>query len=328
MSRRALLVGIDGYPLRPLSTCCNDARALAPLIAFDHDSTSNWATTVRVARDPEATVVTREDLLNDLADLLSSPADDVLFYFSGHAVTTPWGPELATQEGLLPGDGVSFSNLMTLVNTSPATSITVILDCCYSGDLGTEHPGDGFVLGRQDRTLLRENVVILASTRADGESVGAGELSTFTALLVDGLKGGASNRRGQVTALSVYSHAWSAMANGHAKPQLKANCATLPVLRCCKPWASPESFRALPALFPADDGEVLVDAAWLAEDHPNHPLWLTIADLHAARLVESDDGRSLEWSARVGRPVRLTHIGRYYRRVVSGEGPAAFAAPG
>nr|NLI49207.1 caspase family protein [Propionibacterium sp.] len=319
MSRRALVVGIDGYPRRPLTTCGNDARAMAELLSRNHDGSRNWTIVELVARHAESPVVTREDLLRELGDLLSAPDDDVLFYFSGHAIRTPWGPELATQDGLLPGDGVSFSNLLTLINTSPATSITVILDSCNSGDLGTETPGDGFRLGHQDRAILRENVAILASTRADADSSAAGELSDFTGLLVDGLRGGAANRRGLVTALSLYSHAWTAMANGRTKPQFKANCAVLPVLRECRPWASPEAFRALGSLFPEPGTELVVEPCWLDETDARHDDYLLLTELFAARLVEVDD-RWLEPAIEHGHPVRLSLVGRYYWWLFGREG--------
>lgn len=318
MTRRALLVGVDGYPRRPLTTCCADAKAMADLLAYDDDSDPNWLTDRVLARDPGALVLTREDLLGKLADLLAAP-DDVLFYFSGHAIATPWGPELATQDGLLPGTGVSFSNLMTLVNTSPATSITIILDCCYAGDLGTERPGDGFALGHQDRAILRENVVILAATRADAKTAVGRDLSDFTALLVDGLSGGASNRRGLVTALSLYSHAWSAMANGHVRPQFKANCATLPVLRRCAPWASPAAFRALPDLFPREDAAVVIEPGWVRETDEHHRDYVLLADLCAARLIETDGPLWLESAIQHGRPVHLSLVGRYYHRLIASE---------
>jgi len=319
MSRRALVVGIDGYPRRPLTTCGNDALAIAALLSEHDDGSPNWSTRELVARHAESLVVTREDLLRELGALLSAPSDDVLFYFSGHAIRTPWGPELATQDGLGPGDGVSFSNLMTLINTSPATSITVILDSCNSGDLGTENPGDGFALGHQDRAILRENVVILASTRPDAESLATGELSDFTGLLVDGLRGGATNRRGLVTALSLYSHAWTAMVNGHARPQFKANCAVLPVLRECRPWASPEAFRALPALFPKSETEIVLEPCWLDEADAHHDDYLLLTELFAARLIETDGRLWLETAIEHGRPVRLSLVGRYYRRLLARE---------
>ncbi len=310
MARRALVVGIDGYPCRPLRTCCNDAAHMASVLGLNADESLNWIVDSLLARDHRAPVVTRSDLLRELSELLTAEDDDVLFYFSGHAIRTPWGPELATQDGLRPGAGMSFSSLMTMINTSPAHSITVILDCCYSGDLGTELPGEGLGLADQDRSVLREDVVILASAHPNGNSEPAGELSVFTDLLVDGLLGGACDQRGRVTALGLYAHAWSAMMGSNAKPQFKANCAALPILRTSEAWVRLKTFRQLPRLFPTKDAELLFDPQWLTAHAEATTDQLMLAELHAARLAKSEEREPLGWVIRLNRP------GRYYWRLV------------
>jgi hypothetical protein len=283
---------------------------MASVLSLNADDSLNWIVSSLLARDVRAPVVHRTDLLRELSELLTAEDDDVLFYFSGHAIRTPWGPELATQEGLLPGAGVSFSNLMTMINTSPAHSITVILDCCYSGDLGTELPGEGLGLADHDRSVLREDVVILASAHPNGTSGPAGELSVFTELLADGLLGGACDQRGSVTALSLYAHAWSAMVDSNAKPQFKANCAALPVLRNSDAWVQQKTFRELPRLFPSKDSELPFDPQWLTSRDAVDPDQRMLVELHAARLAKSEEREEQGWVLRLSRP------GRYYWRLV------------
>lgn len=61
---------------------------------------------------------------------------DLLFFFPGHGAQTGWGAELVTQDASANSMGVSMNDLLTLANSSPASSVTLILDCCFSGDLG------------------------------------------------------------------------------------------------------------------------------------------------------------------------------------------------
>lgn len=316
--RRALLVGIDGYPDAPLTTCSNDAKRLGEVLARNADQSTNWMTTVKLARQPDVTSILRLDLLGLLDDLFDARGEDVLFYFSGHALNTPWGPELSTQEGTQPGLGVPFSNLMAMVNTSKADSLTLILDCCFAGDLATALPGAPLGLGLYETATLRENVAILAAAADDQEVTAAQRYSTFTSLLLDGLLGGASDQRGRVTALSLYSHAWSAMIDGSAKPQLKANCAELPVLRTSDPWARLASFHKLIELFPTEDAKIVIEQSWLNPSVGDQPeALIVLTELNAARLVEFGSPHSIEWAARHQIPIRLNRPGRYYWRLVS-----------
>lgn len=316
--RRALLVGIDGYPDAPLSTCVNDAKRMGEVLKRNADMSVNWVATVKVARDSSVQSILRGDLQWELSELFDSRDDDVLFYFSGHAVVTPWGAELSTQEGAKPGLGFSFSNLTTLVNSSKAKSVTVILDCCFAGDLATSLPGGPLGLGQYETATLRENAVILA---AAGESqrvlVGEQALSPFTSLLVNGLLGGASDQRGRVNALALYSHAWSAMVDGNAKPQLKANCAELPILRTSTPWARLESFHKLTSLFekPHSAIKIALDELGDASVEPSDR-FRVLSELNAARLLEIDGVHSVEWAARTNLQIRLNRMGRYHWRQV------------
>lgn len=50
---------------------------------------------------------------------------------------TPWGAELVTPDYSVNSLGVSMNDVLTLANDSPASEVTLILDCCFSGDLAT-----------------------------------------------------------------------------------------------------------------------------------------------------------------------------------------------
>jgi hypothetical protein len=50
---------------------------------------------------------------------------------------TAGGADLVTQDATINSLGVSMNDLLTLANDSPARSVTILLDCCFSGDAGS-----------------------------------------------------------------------------------------------------------------------------------------------------------------------------------------------
>lgn len=303
MTRRALVVGIDGYPDGAPTgavqgTCCDDALAVAECLGFNDDRSRAWVVNRKLARDARNPVLLKTDLLDTLADLfVHADGDHALFYFAGHALDTPWGPEFCTQDGTGPGEGVPFSSVAALINASQAESITVILDCCYAGALAGE--------------LSRENVALLAASGEDEEAL-VGASSRFTDLLVEGLQGAASDEQGRVTALSLYSYAWAGLADSTRRPLLAYRGADVTTLRRVRPWASLEAFRALPELFPDEGASLLLTPDDLDADAARVAL---LTELGAARLVDAGMAHVAE-VARSGGEITLTLIGRYYRRLV------------
>jgi uncharacterized caspase-like protein len=149
-------VGIDNYPGHSnLNGCVADATAMDNVLQRNDDGTRNWDTQLVVGASTSPAVVTRGRLRGLMSELFSSPRDtDLLFFFAGHGVQTGWGAELVTQDAAVNSMGVSMNDLLTLANASAARSVTLILDCCFSGDLGnapnlqSDAVAEGFRLGR------------------------------------------------------------------------------------------------------------------------------------------------------------------------------------
>jgi uncharacterized caspase-like protein len=135
--KRALLVGIDHYQqLPPLAGCVADATAVAEIIRTHADGSPNYQVELITSENNHA-VVTREGLRGALARLFGNARGaDLFFFFAGHGGQTLWGADLVTQDATSNSLGVSMNDLITLANDSPARSVTLILDCCFSGDLG------------------------------------------------------------------------------------------------------------------------------------------------------------------------------------------------
>jgi Caspase domain len=325
--RRALIVGIDAYRQSPLNGCVADAIAVAEVLRTNADGSPNWRPELRIG-DSSTAGLTRENLRSALAQLFSNCRDhDLLFFFAGHGGQSAWGADLVTQDVTPNSLGVPMNDLMTLANDSPARSVTVILDCCFSGDVGSV-PGlqaagvsDAF---RLNRTVLRENVAILAASRGTESSVETNGHGAFTRVLLDGLDGGATDHIGRVTALSLYSYISSAFDAWEQRPLLKANLTEPVVLRIGPPWLEAALLRALPEHFPAEDARVQMTPAHEGEGRPlarsedgtpEQRQFDYFGRLRNAGLVTTDDRRDHYWVAMESGYVYLTPLGRYFWRL-------------
>ena len=323
--KRALLVGIDHYPtVGSLSGCVADASALAELLRTHADGGPNFRAEL-IAGESEAREVTRDALRDAIASLFDNARNtDLLFYFAGHGGRTPWGAELVTQDATANSLGVSMNDLTTLANDSPARSVTLVLDCCFAGDLGNP-PGlqsaaaaDPF---RLNRTVLRENVTVMAASRSTEVSAEVDGHGEFTRLLLDGLEGGATDHLGNVTSLGLYAYVSRAFDAWQQRPVLKAHVTEPPVLRVGPPWIEPAMLRQLPDHFPTADARVRLTQAHEGEGRPLPPGQLGTLEQQAfdyfgrlrnANLVTTDDRQDHYWAAMNGGDVYLTQLGQYF----------------
>lgn len=153
---RALLVGINKYPSKPLSGCVNDALDVAAYLeshgGFAEDD-------IDMLLDGRAT---KRAIVRALHELITGarPGDRLLFHYSGHGTQMPTSasdePD-GRDEVLCPvdfdwSDATAFKDddLSVLLRMLPAgVSMTCVLDACHTGDF--------------DRDLLRARVQVLGS---------------------------------------------------------------------------------------------------------------------------------------------------------------------
>lgn len=326
--KRALLVGVDHYPAGgSLSGCVADATALEALLARHADDSPNWSTDL-VTSDAGASAITRDSLRGALTALFSNARDaDLLFFFAGHGAQTPWGADLVTQDALPHSLGVSMNDLVTLANDSPARSVTILLDCCFSGDManmpGMQSAGvaESF---RLNKAVLRENVTIMAASRGTEPSQELGGHGAFTRILLDGLEGGATDHRGNVTALSLYGYISPAFNAWEQRPVLKTYLTEPVVLRVGPPWLDSDLLRRLPDHFPSEDHRLQLTAAHEGDGRPlasgdtgtaEQQEFDYLGRLRNANLVTSDNRRDHYWLAMENGYVYLTGLGRYFWRL-------------
>jgi hypothetical protein len=322
--RRALLVGIDAYSFGRLEGCVADAEALATVLSTQDDGSPNWRVDVLLGSDGRPPI-TREMLREGLSQLFKNARDaDLLFFFAGHGGQTLWGADLVTQDATENSLGVSMNDLTTLASDSPARSVTLILDCCFSGDAGALPSLQAAAVAepfRLTKTVLRENVTVMAASRATETSVEAEGHGAFTRVLLDGLEGGATDHRGNITALSLYTYISNAFDAWQQRPVLKTNLTEPLVLRVGPPWLDVGLLRQLPQHFPTADARVQLTPAHEGEGRPlartengtlEQQQFDCMGRLRNANLVTTDGRRDHYWVAMESGYVSLTSLGRYF----------------
>jgi len=322
--KRAILVGIDDYPTgSSLQGCVNDATALEAMLSCNADGSLNWET--ELVTSDAGPKVTRDLLRSKLSKLFTSAQGaDLLFFFAGHGGQTIWGAELVTQDASEFSLGVSMDDLINLANSSPANSVTLILDCCFSGDtantpaLQSAGVAENF---RLSQAVLRENVTVLASSRATEVSAEVDGHGAFTRILLDGLAGGATDHRGNVTALSLYAFISPTFGAFQQRPVLKTHIVEPVVLRLGPPWLDPELLRQLPEHFPTAEHRLQLTPAHEGVGRPlprrdtgtvEQQEFDYVGRLRNANLVTTDNRRDHFWVAMESGHVYLTGLGRYF----------------
>ncbi len=315
LSKAALLIGIDDYPTAPLISCVADVQAMAALLSRNEDGSPNFTCQTHAAAKGGPTM-TRAKLREAVQDILSRKIDMALIYFSGHGMVSPLGGFLVTQDWTQGDEGVAMQDIVTMANDSKVGQVTIIVDACFSGKLGTAPAL------KADHVVLREGVAILAASSPDETALAKGNSSVFTALVCGALDGGASDVIGEVTSASIYAYAEQALGPLDQRPMYKANVARLSPLRTCSPVVAPDVLRRLPEYFPTPDYELQLDPSF-EPDKTQHPKG-TIPDagkqaifghlqkFRAARLLVPVGEEHMFFAAIRSKSCRLTPLGKFY----------------
>jgi hypothetical protein len=227
-SYRAVLIGIDEYPQKPLSGCVNDIDQIESLL-LDRLGVPPGRITRLAAPRAGAAASTRLpslsptlDGIRDCQNRLAEEAgtDDLVFlYYSGHGsqVMTRWNGHTIAREALLPldywNDGgdrqllydFELNSLFTRI-ADRAGDLTVVLDCCHSASATRED----LVPEGTDRYLPIPEVQDLTS------QIPSGLLARDSSDLVSGLDS-AGNAHMLVAACRASERAYE-VPPGNAKP--------------------------------------------------------------------------------------------------------------
>jgi len=315
--RRALCVGIDEYGFGPLNGCVNDAERMKTVLERQQDGSPNFeCKTLIAARGGPNAIITRAILREHVQRLFKDSADVALFHFSGHGTINNLDGYLVTQDAKKYDEGVSMSDILKCANESKAKEAVILLDCCYSGQLGNPPIIDN------TKVLLREGVSILTAGRGDQVSVEAGGGGVFTSLVVDALDGGAANLLGAVSAPAIYAYVEAALGAWDQRPLFKAHVSSVLELRCCTPPIDRGILRRLPILFPLPAEDLLLDPTyehtWPDALAANVFNFKDLQALNRVHLVVPVDAPHMYDAALRSKACRLTPSGRYYWRLAKG----------
>jgi hypothetical protein len=316
--KKALVIGIDDYPLSPLKGCVNDASAFAKIMETHGDGSPNFSVELKT------NVKTKSDLKSLIIELFKGNGDTALLYFSGHGILNSIGGYLVTPDHQKHDEGVSMDEILTITNNSKVKNKIIILDCCYSGVFGTPKVTGGTT------AQINEGVAILTASRDSETSLEVNSHGVFTNLLLDALQGGAADLRGHITPGSVYAYIDQALGPWDQRPVFKTNVTSFTSLRTINPQLPNTILRKIIEYFPAPEDHYGLDPSY--EDTntkdvkhtiitpyaktENINIFKQLQKMQSVGLVVPVDVEYMYFAAMESKSCKLTALGYHYWKLV------------
>lgn len=312
--RKALIVGIDEYPSAPLSGCVNDATSIASLLKINEDGSPNFDTKL------QKNVCTKGRLKILVQDLFKGNSDVALFYFSGHGSIEENQGYIVTPD-FSPGDiGISTDDILTMANKSSIKNKIIILDSCFSGNLGTAGALNS------SSSILGEGVTIMTASSKDEVSIENNGHGVFTSLFIQALAGYAADITGNVTPAGIYAFIDQALGAWSQRPIFKTNTQNFYYLRKVTPKIKLSTLRKIKDYFSSEKSEFKLDPSFEFTNNPHekHDLKTPYAidknvkvfkDLQLYQkvgLVEPSDEDYMYFAAMNSKSCHLTSLGKRY----------------
>lgn len=309
--KKALVIGINNYPISPLSGCVNDASAFANTISKNGDGSPNFD--VKLKTD----VATKSELMTLINELFTGDSDIALLYFSGHGSINSTGGYLVTPDFQPNDEGVSMTSILTLANQSKAKDKIIILDSCHSGSFGSSN-----VAGNTTITQINEGVVVLTASRDSQVALEVNGHGVFTSLLIDALSGGASDLRGHITPGSVYAYIDQALGPWDQRPVFKTNVTRFTSLRTINPPIPTDILRKIVEYFPTAQQEHQLDPTYEFDNKdiadPDKVVILkNLQKFERVGLVVPVGEEHMYYAAQNSKSCKLTALGYHYWRLVN-----------
>ncbi len=309
--RKALVVGIDDYPGVPLKGCVNDAVAMTALLERNGDGSPDFS--VRLLTSPKA-VVGRSQLRRAIEELFAGDDEVCLFYFSGHGLVKSTGGYIVTSDVQKHDEGISMDDILNLANGSHAKDRIVLLDCCHSGAFGSPAITSGTI------AQLRDGLTVLSATREHEAAVEIRGGGLFTSLVLEALKGGAADLRGEVSPGGVYAYIDRALGPWEQRPVFKTNVSRFTSLRTVAAPIPLQTLRKLCDYFPDPDSEFKLDPSYEFTEKratPEHvAVFKDLQKFESVGLVVPVGEEHMYFAAINSKSCRLTALGTHYWRLV------------
>ena len=216
--RFALIIGVDQYADTQITTlggATNDAKALADALVanagFPSDQVMLLASNQPAERQP-----TRGNILRRLSNRAAVLPKDGLFLFAfaghgvergGHAFLLPSDAQVSNDVDLLEQTAINVTQVKDRIRKAGVGQVLMILDACRndpSGRANADNPLTPAYTRGLNFDLRNREVTAFATLYATDVGHRAYEFKEkhqgyFTWALVEGLRGGAANQRGEVT---------------------------------------------------------------------------------------------------------------------------------
>ena len=205
------------------------------------------------------------------------------------------------------------TELLGIVNKSPVKNKVIILDCCYSGNMGTPNLSDGGL------AELSVGLTVLTASRGSEVALEQGRGGVFTDLVVAALEGGAADLRGHITPGSIYAYVDQALGAWDQRPIFKTNVTQFTSLREVQPQVPLETLRKLAIYFPCPRDEHALDPSYEDTEEGHDPdnvrIFKDLQKMEGVGLVVPVGEDHMYYAATHSKSCRLTVLGAQYWRL-------------
>ena len=310
--RRALIVGIDDYGGAPLHGCVNDANSVAAVLETHGTGSPNFQVLLMTSPSDE---VTRPKLREAIEKLFATDCDIALLYFSGHGFVRSADGYIVTKDATKYDEGIAMTEILKMANASPVKNKVIILDCCYSGNMGTPNIEEGGV------AQLSEGLTVLTASRGSEVAMEKGGGGVFTDLVVAALQGGSADLRGHVTPGSIYAYVDQALGAWDQRPIFKTNVTQFTSLREVQPQVPLETLRKIVTYFPSPQDEHALDPSYEDTVEGYNPdnvkVFKDLQKMEGVGLVVPVGEEHMYYAAINSKSCRLTALGAQYWRLAN-----------
>lgn len=316
--RKALCVGIDSYKnISDLHGCVNDANSVKAALERNGDGTRNFDVKL-MSSTSDSSYISRTALKDAVEELFKSESEIALFYYAGHGSIDELGGYLCTSEVKRVDEGLSLNDIMGIVAHSKAQNNVIILDSCFSGEIGNKPEMENY-------SILHDGTTILAACGKDEYASEKDGHGVFSALLVEALYGGAMNLLGEVSPGSVYSYIDQSLSAWEQRPVFKANIKSFVCLRKNTPPIQIADLRRITELFPTPAEEFKLDPTYehdkheseVKESNPEHEAVFALLQKYVKlNLVVPVGEDHMYYAAIRSKSCKLTVQGQHYWALV------------
>ncbi len=223
--RYALVIGVDQYADTQITTlggASNDARTLANALVqyagFPRDQVTLLASDQPAERSP-----TRGNILRRLSNMVAVVPPDglLLISFAGHGVERsgqafllPSDAQVSNDVDLLEQTAINVTQVKDKIKKIGVTQVLMILDACRNDPVGRANADNplttaytrGFNFDLRNREVKAFATLYATEVGKRAYEYKEKKQGYFTWLLIEGLRGGAANEKGEVTLASLVKY--------------------------------------------------------------------------------------------------------------------------